>query len=198
MTKPFFARERISDIEVTQQHTDKFISHICAISASGPCRGALDIQDLSSRLTMDIGSAFLLGRCLGTLDHPLPSADSATTGVRGSLAPPLPADEDARRCAEFVRAFEALLWLNERRSKTTIWMLTEFFNDTTYKHVELARRYLDNLVEQARERAKVGKLDNGDEEATTLLDYMVAHCDGARIHAQIKSFELTLILKIRQ
>ncbi|KAH7096732.1 cytochrome P450 [Auriculariales sp. MPI-PUGE-AT-0066] len=175
MTRPFFARERISDLHRADTHTNKLIDIIISHCESGPRHGALDIQDLFARLTMDNGSDFLFGQSLGTLDHPRPRADNAQIGVKGN----------ARRCAEFVNAFESMIFVNEDRAKTMIWMALEFFHDRNAKHVKIARNYVDGLITKAisrrgsAETAETERQKVADDE--TLLDFMIASCEDKTI-----------------
>jgi hypothetical protein len=81
MARPWFARERISDLNIFDKHSSKTLSLIARLSNSG---AAFNAQDLFSRFTLDTASEFLFGNCLNTLDGDLPAARQAKVGPKGS------------------------------------------------------------------------------------------------------------------
>jgi len=73
MTRPFFAKERISDFEMFNKHSDHLLSTIRRLStASGGSfshsKGAIEIQDLFGRFTLDAAIEFLMGGSLVRVD----------------------------------------------------------------------------------------------------------------------------------
>lgn len=69
MTRPYFAKERISDFNTFNRHADNLISTISRLaSAPGVSashkNGAVEIQDLFGRFTLDAASEFLFGGSL--------------------------------------------------------------------------------------------------------------------------------------
>lgn len=66
MTRPFFAKELISNFETFAQHSDHLIQVIDRLSAlDRPTAvnrdGAIEIQDLFGRFTLDAATEFLMG-----------------------------------------------------------------------------------------------------------------------------------------
>ncbi|EMD32170.1 hypothetical protein CERSUDRAFT_23957, partial [Gelatoporia subvermispora B] len=63
----FFSEHRISDFALFDPTTNTALSHLASRAHQGR---ALDVQDLLSRFTFDVGSA-LFGESLDTLSRPL-------------------------------------------------------------------------------------------------------------------------------
>jgi len=61
MARPFFSKERVTDLEIIGKQADLAIDILC--KASEP----LDIQDLVARFTMDAAFGFMFGRESHTL-----------------------------------------------------------------------------------------------------------------------------------
>lgn len=66
MTRPFFAKERIADFDTFAKHSDDLIKAIQRCSTrSGESlshkNGAVEIQDLFGRFTLDTAMEFLMG-----------------------------------------------------------------------------------------------------------------------------------------
>jgi hypothetical protein len=65
MTRPFFAKERISDFNTFGKHSDqllKVIARLSSAAGSSPshANGAVEIQDLFGRFTLDVATEFLM------------------------------------------------------------------------------------------------------------------------------------------
>ncbi|KAF9078274.1 cytochrome P450 monooxygenase CYP63 [Rhodocollybia butyracea] len=138
-TRPFFARERISDFDIFEQYTTKVLNIISASQASGQ---ALDLQDLYSRFALDAASEFLFGKNLDTLSATLPVAGKTKMGPKGS------ATEDP--WGSFTRAFEMAQQVITARSRIGyFWPMFELFGDKNASHSEVVHQYLDPLVRSA-------------------------------------------------
>jgi cytochrome P450 len=64
LLRPQFQRQRISDLEIFEFHTDKLLS---LIPANGE---TFDIMDLWYRFTLDAATEFLFGESVHSLDNP--------------------------------------------------------------------------------------------------------------------------------
>jgi len=116
MTRPFFARDRITDFEIFARHADEAIAVICARQGN-----PIDFQDVLQRFTLDSATEFLLGKCVNSLHALLP----ASYGKR----------EIASLTAE---AFGPALnrvqeRLSFRREMAMAWPLFEILEDKTTK-----------------------------------------------------------------
>lgn len=72
MTRPFFAKERISHFETFAKHSDHLIAVIRELSSAAGSslshsKGAVEVQDLLGRFTLDAAVEFLLGGSLVSL-----------------------------------------------------------------------------------------------------------------------------------
>ena len=60
--RPFFGKDRISDFETFEKMSARLVRVITrSKSESASCRGAVDMQDLLQRFTLDAGCEFLSG-----------------------------------------------------------------------------------------------------------------------------------------
>ncbi|KAJ6553128.1 hypothetical protein B0H19DRAFT_1072610 [Mycena capillaripes] len=69
MTRPFFHRERISDLDLFDHHAENAIGQFKACLREGH---AADFQDMVSRFPMDTASSLLFGQDVRSLDARLP------------------------------------------------------------------------------------------------------------------------------
>ncbi|KAJ8090407.1 hypothetical protein PM082_019005 [Marasmius tenuissimus] len=138
-TRPFFARERISDFETFENYSSRTISIISeATSTDQP----FDAQDLYSRFTIDAASDFLFGRNLDTLSASLPTPGKTTMSPKGS------ATEDS--WGSFAHAFETAQQVATGRGRLgRFWPLFELFGDKNAKNTETIHNWLDPLVRDA-------------------------------------------------
>ena len=112
MTRPFFARERVSDFDIFERHTNATLNVLSKVAGS-PIP-ALDIQDLFTRFSLDSSTEFLFGQCLHTLDAPRPMPGQATSGPKGSNVADF---EEGNQFGDFVAAFEKLQIIMSLRFK---------------------------------------------------------------------------------
>ena len=99
MTRPFFARERVSDFATFSRHANATIDLLNEVATSAT--PVMDVQDLFTRFTLDAATEFLFGKCLHTLRSPRPVPGEAICGPKGSQAP-----GDEGGFADFATAFE--------------------------------------------------------------------------------------------
>src|ERR1700720_1527525 len=97
MARPFFARERISDVVMFERHSARALTMISSLASSNqPC----DAQDLYARFTLDTASEFLFGLNLNTLSSSLPVPGEGVIGAKGSIT--------ADSWGSFAQAFEEI------------------------------------------------------------------------------------------
>ncbi|KDR66926.1 hypothetical protein GALMADRAFT_258809 [Galerina marginata CBS 339.88] len=139
MTRPFFARERISDFETFERHCGQTLSILSSLDSTDT---ACDAQDLFGRFTLDASSEFLFGKNLETLSAALPIPGKTQMGPKGS------ATEDA--WGSFAKAFEmAQVNITARGRLGSIWPLFELFKDKNEEHCKAIKLWLDPLVRKA-------------------------------------------------
>ena len=165
MTRPFFSRERISDFELFDRHADQVIVKMKERFREGI---AVDIQDVSSRLTMDTATEFLFGQDVKTLsgDLPYPSTCKKSSRVH-------PSD---RFAAAFNRAQE---YTFVRGFYGKLWPLVDFWEDTVAKNKEFTYEFINPLIQAALEKQKATKVVHEVvRDDATLLDHLVHQTDG--------------------
>lgn len=175
MTRPFFSRERVTDLDRFERHTQTALSLLVEKAKTGY---AMDIQDVMQRLALDVSTDILFGSCANTLEisaedlalpynHPQYSAASAKPANRAT------AFSDAFLNAQFVIA--------DRERHGHIWPLLEIFEDRAKPHMEVVNRYVDPIIQEAlRKNADNPKSGDSNEiEADeTLLDHLVRSTSG--------------------
>ena len=197
MSRTFFSRERISDFDLFARYSDKAIGFMKDRLSEGY---ALDIQDLSSRFTLDSASEFLFGRSVNTLRAGLPYPHNAPQTWNEF---PVTFEEGSQESMEEAfsgASVDVQQVMAERMRLGWIWPLAEVFRDKSRDPMKAVRAYLDPIVENAvqekREKETKGYATplgkGGVEEGETLLEHLVKVTDGAHCHT-IPSSPLTEI-----
>ncbi|KAJ3718098.1 cytochrome P450 monooxygenase CYP63 [Lentinula guzmanii] len=141
-TRPFFARERISDFDIFEKYTARALNIISSTSNQYSGQTPIDVQDLYSRFALDAASEFLFGQNLDTLSATLPVAGKTKMGPKGS------ATEDP--WGSFASAFEMAQQVITARSRVGyFWPVFEIFRDKNAPNAEVVHRWLDPLVKSA-------------------------------------------------
>jgi len=172
MTKPFFARNRVTDFELFDRHADVAIALLKVRFAQGE---AIDFQDVMSRFTLDSASEFLFGSCVDSLSAPLPYAYSSSR--RETLAQPHPS-------GDYATAFgQAQYQVALRNRRADSWPLAEFWKDQTMGSVKIIYGYIDPilrdaLVKKRTVEEKMPTSPTGVDDGQTLLDHLVSQTDG--------------------
>ncbi|KAF8317440.1 cytochrome P450 monooxygenase pc-3 [Clavulina sp. PMI_390] len=188
LARPFFTRDRISDFNIFEKHTDAVIEIMKSSFSSGT---PLDIQDLCSRFALDSATEFLFGESAHSIYEPLL--------LPGGLQPPspqLPSTEPSRpSSASFVKALrDAQENIAMRVLMGKVWPLSEIFHDKSDDYTVPIRAYLEPILERAllkrtqllKERDAKGLGSDGQEkesieEGMTLLDHLVLETDDRNI-----------------
>jgi hypothetical protein len=178
IARPFFTKERISDLNIFDQTSAKTLNLIANRAAA---YAPIDVQDLLQRFTLDSAALFLWGHALNTLDMPLTQPGRVVLGPKGSA----PADGGSE-WDEFTNAFETVAVLITRRGvQGDTWPLLELFKDKTEEPIQVIMDWLEPLVRQALDRkAKRVEASGGDakvsshDDETVFLDYLTDRSDG--------------------
>jgi len=147
IARPFFATDRVSDLDLIEKNTQKVINIILNANPED----SLDFEELVARFTVDTASEFLFGQNLNTLSY----------------------EEDG--FGSFTNAFMAIQEQLCRRSLLgAIWPLFELFEDKCEKHKRAIRGWVDPLVARAvriqREMKEKGQ--TVDPKDSTFLEYL--------------------------
>ncbi|ORY73252.1 cytochrome P450 [Leucosporidium creatinivorum] len=181
MTRPFFAKERISDFETFKKHSDHLLSTIRRLSASSGTslshsKGAIEIQDLFGRFTLDAAIEFLMGGSLESL------AD-------------VPQDKVKAKSSLSNRFFIAFNKVQENvfgRSRFgLLWPVFELGGSVNKKPMTVISSFVDKVVQEALDKSRTVK--NG-EETETLLDHLIHETRDPKI---LKDEVLNILLAAR-
>uniref|UniRef100_A0A0W0ETJ6 Putative cytochrome P450 monooxygenase CYP63 n=1 Tax=Moniliophthora roreri TaxID=221103 RepID=A0A0W0ETJ6_MONRR len=147
-TRPFFARERISDFETFERYSSKTLGIISSLDATNR---PFDAQDLFSRFTLDAASEFLFGKNLDTLSASLPTPGKTSMSPKGS------ATEDS--WGSFAHAFEKAQEVVTARARLGyFWPLFELLGDKNAKNAKVIHDWVEPLVNEAlSEKARMQK-----------------------------------------
>ncbi|EJD44086.1 cytochrome P450 monooxygenase pc-3 [Auricularia subglabra TFB-10046 SS5] len=167
LLKPFFSRERITDYRCFELHSSKMLSVLAMYAHHGD---AVDIQDLFGRFSMDVGTDFLFGRCVKSLDAVI-CKDEAW--------------------GRFSGAFNEACFVGANRVRIgSLWPVFEIFGDRTAPAVKIIDDLIGPIIDGAM--AKRGQL--GDVDEMTFLDYMVSEIDDPKL---VRAEVLNILLAAR-
>ncbi|TFK72860.1 cytochrome P450 monooxygenase pc-2 [Pluteus cervinus] len=168
LTRPFFARNRITDFDIFERHTDKAISVIrTRLREDQP----VDFQDMIGRFTLDVASTFLLGKEMDSLSLPLPYPTSG--GLKSSTI----MNPNTHIAESFVHSFSLAQKISSTRHLNGgIWPLMEMWDDKLKPHMDVIYNFVEPVIQSAIERKK-GGVDKGKEESLTMLDELVRQTD---------------------
>ncbi|KAG8865748.1 hypothetical protein FRB97_004446, partial [Tulasnella sp. 331] len=172
VTRPFFAKDRVSDFETFEKHSEEAI-----IKIKGRNGEPVDFQDIAGRFTMDSATSFLFGKSVDSMSAPLALPYTAKSGhstVGGSSPTATP----------FSTAFKsALEGYSFRLAIGKMWPLWEIMGDKNKVNVKLLHEFVDPIVErglsnknQPCSTGRTGEVD-GPKESATLLDHLVSVTD---------------------
>ncbi|KAH9841760.1 cytochrome P450 monooxygenase [Rhodofomes roseus] len=145
MTRPFFARDRITDFEIFARHADEAVAVIRARQGN-----PIDFQDVLQRFTLDSATEFLLGKCVHSLHALLP----ATYGKREMMSLTAEAFGPALN-----RVQERLSF---RRRMAAMWPLFEVLADKTKKDMTMIGEFLSPIIQAALDRKKSHEQAKGE------------------------------------
>ncbi|KAH9921357.1 cytochrome P450 monooxygenase CYP63 [Fomitopsis serialis] len=144
LIRPFLNKERISDFDIFQEHSDRALS---ILSSSVSTHEPIDLQDLFARFTLDAASSFLLGTSPDALGGPRPVPYKAKIGSKGAAT--------EGQLGTFLYAFEEIqVTISLRWRLNTFFPLYEIKGDHTMPHVDVIMKWVKPTVEQALERKK--------------------------------------------
>ncbi|KAF7340297.1 Cytochrome P450 monooxygenase pc-3 [Mycena venus] len=161
ISRPFFTKERISDLQGYIQHSD-----MAVVRVKSGC--PIDFQDLVSRYTLDWATDVLFGANVGSLGGTLPSPSSP--GMPMSDSNLTPADA-------FMRSFQAAEMQASMRTRFgPLWPLLELRRDEVKHHMAPVYKFVTPIIRTAVERNRTrNEAKQADVEELTFLDYLVQH-----------------------
>lgn len=156
IARPFFATDRVSDLDLFEKHTQRAIN----VMLNADPNDSLDLEDLIARFTVDTSSEFLFGENLDTLSY-------RDDGFHS-----------------FTSAFMGIQMLIRRR--TTLgdyWPLLELFKDKSEGNKKVIRSWVDPLVARAVQIQKEMKQkgQSVDPDDCTFLEYLATKTEGSHL-----------------
>ncbi|GJJ09202.1 hypothetical protein Clacol_003424 [Clathrus columnatus] len=171
MARPFFSKDRISDVDIFERTSSKTLD---LISARSNKTQPIDTQDLVARFTLDSASEFLFGIQLDTLSRPLTEPGKVKLGPKGSI--PIDRTEEFD---VFTEAFERVAVIVTRRgTQGTTWPLMELTKDLTEEPIQIIMDWLEPLVKVAVEKRNSMKGLQSAMEDSVFLDFLASQTDG--------------------
>ncbi|KAK6996014.1 glycosyltransferase family 39 protein [Favolaschia claudopus] len=162
MTRPFFSRDRITDFDIF----DKYANEALRQTASRLREGyAVDIQDISSRFTLDSGTEFLFGK----------SVDSLAAGLAypSNSSQKNPDTFSSHPSNTFIDAFLKGQQVHCGRSRFgNKWALNEFWEDGVKPHRQVIDQFIEPILNNAIEDQAQEKKDP-DSQNNTLLSHLL-------------------------
>ncbi|KAH7332564.1 cytochrome P450 monooxygenase pc-3 [Rhizoctonia solani] len=169
MTRPFFVRERISELDLFDNYTQKLLARIGECVDEGV---PVDVQDLFARLTIDAAGEFLFSTTsLDTLSLPLPIAYKAEIGPRGTAAP--------ASYGAFVSSFDEAQAIIPVRGRMGpyVWPVAEWKGDKVWKHRCVVDEWIKPLIDSAIQRREAFLKAGGEKThpaGDTFIDHLVS------------------------
>ncbi|KAJ7364007.1 cytochrome P450 monooxygenase [Mycena albidolilacea] len=134
MTRPFFNRDKITNLEVFSRHCEDALSVLK--SSEGV---AIDYQDVAFRFTLDSAAEFLLGVRVHSLhDSTARSFGPAISSLQHQLA--------------------------QRSRTAPLWPLFELKGDKTRKNLETIRGFVKPIIKAALERKEMNQGSSAESE----------------------------------
>lgn len=155
LARPFFARDRVSDFDQFEKHTQRVLSILSNKKDGEAC----DVEDIIGRFTIDAASDFLFGQSLDTLSS------------------------DEKGFDAFTHAFNSMQALVLRRNtRQSLWPLLEFFGDACAPHAKTLADWLDPVIKRALEHKKDVKergLQRLNVQQSTFLEHLADSTEGS-------------------
>ncbi|KAF8308491.1 cytochrome P450 monooxygenase CYP63 [Clavulina sp. PMI_390] len=190
LTRPFFARERITDFEHFERYSNKLIDVLRKRAESGE---SVDMQDLFGRFTIDAAGEFLFGvPDFDTLDAPLPRPGKAVLGPKGSSMP----NTESNAYMDFVNALEGIQVATAPRPlRGALWPLWEWSKNVADEPNKVISAWLAPLIERALDAKKARRKGvKGSEKIGTEEGSLLEHIAESTEDVQTVRDELVNIL----
>ncbi|KAF8308490.1 cytochrome P450 [Clavulina sp. PMI_390] len=182
LTRPFFARERITDYEHFEKYSNKVVDILRKRAEEGE---SIDLQDLFGRFTLDAAGEFLFGASdFDTLDGALPRPGKSTLGAKGSSVP----DSQRNAYSDFVNAFESFqVVIAPRVSRGALWPLWEWSKNVAEEPNAVITSWIRPLIERtldakkAREKAGEDRAKKMRMEEGSLLEHIAESTEDVKL-----------------
>ncbi|KAK6978110.1 cytochrome P450 [Favolaschia claudopus] len=158
MSRPFFNRERISDFDLFDRHSNDALTRLNQRLSEGY---AIDIQDLVSRFTLDSATEFLFGKSVDSISAGLPYPYSAI---------PSPPHPTSTKTTPFGHA---QLLTTKRTAYSTNGRCKKFWKDKVKPMRKICDDYVGEILQSALERKRAGRRGSGEKEQETFLSHLV-------------------------
>ncbi|KAJ7499680.1 cytochrome P450 monooxygenase pc-2 [Mycena latifolia] len=172
LSRPFFSRERISDFDIFDRHTQEALARSKKRLAEGY---PIDFQDMIARFTLDSATEFLLGQ----------SVDSMAAGLSYPESSPLANLPSVlnRPSNTYVNSFvRSQMVTMERVPFGAAWPLKEFWKDRVKPHRKVIDEFVEPILnEELEKKTREHGGGKGDEEEETFLSHLVQATDNKEV-----------------
>ncbi|KAG9006477.1 hypothetical protein FRB93_008605 [Tulasnella sp. JGI-2019a] len=172
MTRPFFARNRVTDFDTFDHHAETILKKIKERCQTGM---PVDFQEAISQFTMESATEFLFGTSFGALEPALQLPGGKPHSTISS---------NGKDINQFTKAFtRAMEHIANRNRETGPWQLREIFGDRTRGEMKIMCNLVDPIIDAAvRRKAKVGEKgapeqEGSDGDRKTLLSHLVSETE---------------------
>ncbi|KAG9039054.1 hypothetical protein FRB95_012765 [Tulasnella sp. JGI-2019a] len=155
MTRPFFTRDRVTDFDIFDRHTDTLLRKLHERCETGI---PVDFQEAITQFSTDSATEFLFGHCAHALSTPL-----TYSGQPATMSNEL---NSFTRSLQFVQDH-----LSFRLRTKYPWQLNEIFGDPTRPHMKVISEFINPMIDAAFKDAQAKK-DVGGED--NLLSYLAS------------------------
>ncbi|TCD71088.1 hypothetical protein EIP91_000180 [Steccherinum ochraceum] len=173
LARPFFSRDRVTDFDVFESHTDAAISVVTSLSSSG---APIEVQDLFARYTLDAAAEALFGEKINSIHGSLPVPGKTSMGAKGSLG----TDDFGAFAQAFEMAQEVIVG---RTHQGYFWPAFQLFNDDLQPHVDVIDKWIEPMISRVLENKsqmrKAGLSSQVDQ--STFLEYLAEHTEDPQV-----------------
>ncbi|KAJ3576023.1 hypothetical protein NP233_g712 [Leucocoprinus birnbaumii] len=166
ITRPFFTRDRVTDFDNFEKHSQEALKRAKARLAEGY---PIDFQDLVARFTLDSATEFLFKHDFHSLDAPLPYPQSSSTSGKAQSR----SENTDHPSNTFVHALMMSQDIIARRATIGgTWPLFEFWGDKAKPFRETLDHFVQPFLEKGL-REKENRSEESEDTKAALLDYLV-------------------------
>ena len=166
ITRPAFTRDRISDFELFDRHTETVIHQLESRFREGQ---PVNFQDLMGRFTLDSATEFLFGHCVHSLDAGLPHPHNISDTPANTLT------SEKQIANNFSAALlDVQMVVSQRERLDFVWPLWEIFENKTKKPMKVIDAFIEPIVADAIAKNDIRREEKVSEEGEgTLLDRLL-------------------------
>ncbi|KAH8105405.1 cytochrome P450 [Cristinia sonorae] len=173
MARPFFSRDRVTDFELFERHSDKALSVISSLASA---KAPIEVQDLFARYTLDTAAEALFGERIDSMNGTLPVPGQTSMSAKGSLT----TDDFGAFAQAFEMAQEVIVG---RTHKGYFWPALQLFKDDVQPHMEVIDKWIEPIIARVlSNKAQMRKAGLSTKvEHSTFLEYLAENTEDPQV-----------------